>query len=121
MKLVGQSMGRSFESYRPDIDGLRALAVLAVIAFHGFPEYVAGGFVGVDVFFVISGFLISGIILDETRLGLFSLRNFYARRMRRIFPALVLILVVSLLAGWWLLLPDDMVRLGKQLAASAAF
>jgi peptidoglycan/LPS O-acetylase OafA/YrhL len=120
MKLADKSLVHS-ESYRPDIDGLRALAVLAVIAFHGFPEYVTGGFVGVDVFFVISGFLISGIILDETRLGVFSLRSFYARRMRRIFPALLLVLVVSLLAGWWLLLPADMVRLGKQLAASAAF
>jgi peptidoglycan/LPS O-acetylase OafA/YrhL len=111
----------SFESYRPDIDGLRALAVLAVIAFHGFPEYVAGGFVGVDVFFVISGFLISGIILDETRADIFSLRRFYGRRVRRIFPALLLVLVVSLLAGWWLLLPADMERFGKQLTASAAF
>ena len=114
-------MARRVENYRPDIDGLRALAVLAVIAFHGFPEYIAGGFVGVDVFFVISGFLISGIILDETRVGIFSLRRFYARRVRRIFPSLLLVLVVSLLAGWWLLLPADLVRLGKQLAASAAF
>jgi peptidoglycan/LPS O-acetylase OafA/YrhL len=114
-------MARRFESYRPDIDGLRALAVLAVIAFHGFPEYIAGGFVGVDVFFVISGFLISGIILDETRVGLFSLQNFYARRVRRIFPALLLVLLFSLLAGWWLLLPANLLRLGKQLAASAAF
>jgi peptidoglycan/LPS O-acetylase OafA/YrhL len=121
MKLADKSLVRNVASYRPDIDGLRALAVLAVIAFHGFPEYVAGGFVGVDVFFVISGFLISGIILDETRLGVFSLHSFYARRIRRIFPALLLVLVVSLLAGWWLLLPADMVRLGKQLAASAAF
>jgi peptidoglycan/LPS O-acetylase OafA/YrhL len=114
-------MVRRFESYRPDIDGLRAVAVLAVIGFHGFPEYIAGGFVGVDVFFVISGFLISGIILDETRVGMFSLQRFYARRVRRIFPALLLVLVVSLLAGWWLLLPADLLRLGKQLAASAAF
>jgi peptidoglycan/LPS O-acetylase OafA/YrhL len=121
MKLADKSLGRKSASYRPDIDGLRALAVVAVIAFHGFPEYVAGGFVGVDVFFVISGFLISGIILDETRIGVFSLRSFYARRIRRIFPALLLVLVVSLVAGWWLLLPADMERLGKQLAASAAF
>jgi peptidoglycan/LPS O-acetylase OafA/YrhL len=121
MKLADKSMVRRVENYRPDIDGLRALAVLAVIAFHGFPEYFASGFVGVDVFFVISGFLISGIILDETRVGIFSLQRFYARRVRRIFPALLLVLVVSLLAGWWLLLPADLVRLGKQLAASAAF
>jgi peptidoglycan/LPS O-acetylase OafA/YrhL len=121
MKLADKSLVRNFTSYRPDIDGLRALAVIAVVAFHGFPEYVTGGFVGVDVFFVISGFLISGIILDEARLGVFSLRNFYARRIRRIFPALLLVLVVSLVAGWWLFLPADMVRLGKQLTASAAF
>lgn len=121
MKLADKSMVRRFDSYRPDIDGLRALAVLAVVTFHGFPEILAGGFVGVDVFFVISGFLISGIILDETRAGEFSLQRFYARRVRRIFPALLLVLVVSLMAGWWLLLPADLVRLGKQLAASAAF
>jgi peptidoglycan/LPS O-acetylase OafA/YrhL len=121
MKLADKSLGRKSASYRPDVDGLRALAVIAVIAFHGFPEYVAGGFVGVDVFFVISGFLISGIILDETRIGVFSLRSFYARRIRRIFPALLLVLAVSLVAGWWLLLPADMERLGKQLAASATF
>ncbi len=121
MKLADKSLVRRFEGYRPDIDGLRAVAILAVVAFHGFPEYVAGGFVGVDVFFVISGFLISGIILDETRVGMFSLQGFYVRRIRRIFPALLLVLAVSLLAGWWLLLPADMLRLGKQLAASSAF
>ena len=109
------------DDYRPDIDGLRALAVLAVVAFHAFPEYVTGGFVGVDVFFVISGFLITGIILDECRSGTFSLRRFYGRRVRRIFPALLLVLAASLLAGLWLLLPADVERLGKQLAASAAF
>src|SRR5258708_15694689 len=116
-----KSMVRSVGSYRPDIDGLRALAVLAVVAFHGFPEYIPGGFVGVDVFFVISGFLISGIIFDESRAGLFSLQRFYSRRIRRIFPALLLVLVVSLLAGWWLLLPDQLVHLGKQLGASTVF
>jgi peptidoglycan/LPS O-acetylase OafA/YrhL len=121
MRFADESKVRSFRSYRPDIDGLRALAVLVVVAFHGFPEYLAGGFVGVDVFFVISGFLISGIILEETRAGTFSLQKFYARRVRRIFPALLLVLLFSLLAGWWLLLPADLERLGKQLAASAAF
>jgi peptidoglycan/LPS O-acetylase OafA/YrhL len=121
MKLTDKGSVCNFASYRPDIDGLRALAVVAVVAFHGFPEYVAGGFVGVDVFFVISGFLISGIILDEARLDVFSLRSFYSRRIRRLFPALLLVLFVSLVASWWLLLPADMVRLGKQLAASAAF
>src|SRR5579872_1080522 len=75
-------------SYRPDIDGLRAIAVLAVIGFHAFPEYLPGGFVGVDVFFVISGFLISGIILEALQEQRFSLAGFYSRRIRRIFPAL---------------------------------
>jgi peptidoglycan/LPS O-acetylase OafA/YrhL len=121
MKLADKDLVRNSAGYRPDIDGLRALAVLAVIAFHGFPDYVAGGFVGVDVFFVISGFLISGIVLNETRAGTFSLQGFYARRVRRIFPALLLVLAASLLAGWWLLLPPDLLRLGKQAAASAVF
>jgi peptidoglycan/LPS O-acetylase OafA/YrhL len=108
-------------AYRADIDGLRGISVLAVVAFHAFPDLAPGGFVGVDVFFVISGFLISGIIFDETRSGAFSLRSFYARRIRRIFPALVLVLTATAIAGWWILLPQDMLRLGKQLLASAAF
>ena len=95
--------------------------MLAVLAFHGFPGVAPGGFVGVDVFFVISGFLISGIIFDETHRGIFSLRTFYARRVRRIFPALVVVLVASLFAGWWLLLPAEMSRLGAQLISSAGF
>src|SRR5215467_4985312 len=107
--------------YRADIDGLRGISVLAVVAFHAFPDLAPGGFVGVDVFFVISGFLISGIIFDEMRSGTFSLRSFYARRIRRIFPALVLVLAATAIAGWWILLPQDMLRLGKQLLASAAF
>src|SRR6516225_4108312 len=86
--------------YRADIDGLRGISVLAVIAFHAFPDLAPGGFVGVDVFFVISGFLISGIIFDEMRSGAFSLRLFYARRIRRIFPALVLVLAATAVAGW---------------------
>jgi peptidoglycan/LPS O-acetylase OafA/YrhL len=107
--------------YRPDIDGLRALAVLAVVAFHAFPEYITGGFVGVDIFFVISGFLIAGITLDEASKETFSFRRFYERRVRRIFPALLIVLVVVLMAGWLILLPNDLLRLGKQSLASAAF
>ena len=112
---------RGLAGYRPDIDGLRAIAVLAVIAFHTFPSIVPGGFVGVDVFFVISGFLISGIIFDDMRGRDFSLQKFYARRVRRIFPALILLLAVTAVVGWWVLLPDDMLRLGKQMLSSAAF
>jgi len=107
--------------YRADIDGLRGISVLAVIAFHAFPDLVPGGFIGVDVFFVISGYLISRIIFDEMRSEAFSLRSFYARRIRRIFPALVLVLTVTAFVGCWTLLPQDMLRLGKQLASSAAF
>ena len=78
--------------YRPDIDGLRAVAVLAVIGFHAFPRWVTGGFIGVDIFFVISGFLISTIIFLGLERGTHSFVDFYARRVRRIFPALLLVL-----------------------------
>ena len=107
--------------YRPDVDGLRALAVLAVLGFHAFPAAVPGGFVGVDVFFVISGFLITGIIRDELAAGHFSFAGFYARRMRRIFPALTLVLAATLVLGWRELLPDEFAQIGKHIAAGAAF
>jgi peptidoglycan/LPS O-acetylase OafA/YrhL len=89
--------------------------------FHAFPNYVPGGFVGVDVFFVISGFLISGIIFREQDSKSFSLTNFYARRVRRIFPALLVVLAASAAMGWLLLLPDEFSRLGAQIAAGSAF
>ena len=108
-------------TYRPDIDGLRAVAVLAVIAFHAFPERVRGGFVGVDVFFVISGFLISGIIFQALERGDFSFRDFYARRIRRIFPALVIVLISVYAAGWFLLFADRFAELGKHTAGGAGF
>jgi peptidoglycan/LPS O-acetylase OafA/YrhL len=108
-------------SYRPDIDGLRAVAVISVLLFHAFPEYVSGGFVGVDVFFVISGFLISNIVFNEIAAGSFSLRRFYARRVRRIFPALAVFLLFSVAAGWWILLPAAFREFGNEVAASALF
>lgn len=107
--------------YRPDIDGLRAIAVIAVVGFHAFPEYLPGGFVGVDVFFVISGFLISGIIFKHLCNSDFSLRDFYARRARRILPALCVVLSACLLFGFYALLPDEFSLLGKHVAAAAAF
>jgi peptidoglycan/LPS O-acetylase OafA/YrhL len=107
--------------YRPDIDGLRAIAVLAVIAFHAFPESVRGGFVGVDIFFVISGFLISGIIFSALDRGRFSFSDFYARRIRRIFPALVIVLASAYAAGWFLLYADRFAEMGKQIAGGAGF
>ena len=85
--------------HRPDIDGLRAIAVLSVVAFHA-TKRISGGFVGVDAFFVISGFLISGIVLNGLERNSFSLADFYVRRIRRIVPALLLVLVCSWLLGW---------------------
>lgn len=107
--------------YRPDIDGLRAIAVLSVVAFHAFPGTLRSGFVGVDIFFVISGFLITSIILGGLESGTFSFQVFYARRIKRIFPALALVLTASLAAGALLLLPDDFRLLGKHVAAGAGF
>lgn len=108
-------------SYRPDIDGIRAIAILTVVAFHAFPDYFPGGFVGVDVFFVISGFLISGIIFDGLERGEFSFVRFYSHRIKRIFPALILTLVACFALGWFLLLPDELKQLGKHIAAGAGF
>lgn len=114
-------MAAANDSYRADIDGLRAVAVLAVVAFHAFPSFAPGGFVGVDVFFVISGYLISGIILDSARKDCFDLRDFYRRRVRRIFPALVTVLGASYAAGWFLLTPLEYRSLGKHIAGGVGF
>ena len=108
-------------TYRPDVDGLRAVAVLAVLAYHAFPQSAPGGFAGVDLFFVISGFLITGIILDGLKDGSFTFADFYWRRVRRIFPALILVLAFCLALGWLVLLPDEFALLGKHVAAGAGF
>lgn len=107
--------------YRADIDGLRAIAVLLVVGYHAFPGKMAGGFIGVDVFFVISGFLISSIIFESLKEGSFSFKEFYARRIRRIFPSLIVVLFSSYLVGWFVLLSSEFQQLGKHLAGSAAF
>jgi peptidoglycan/LPS O-acetylase OafA/YrhL len=109
------------DRYRPDIDGLRAIAVLLVVIFHAFPEAVPGGFIGVDVFFVISGFLITGIIARELDSKRFSLLGFYDRRVRRIFPALIVVLAAVLVLGWLCMLPDAYTKLSSDVFASAAF
>jgi hypothetical protein len=114
-------MNRSDRNYRPDIDGLRALAIAPVVAFHAFPQWVPGGFIGVDVFFVISGYLISTILLEALDDRTFSLTGFYVRRIRRIFPALVVVLVACLLWGWRHLFASEYSQLGKHTAASAGF
>ena len=108
-------------TYRPDIDGLRALAVLAVVLFHYRVPGFSGGFVGVDVFFVISGYLITGLILKEMGEGRFSLRHFYERRIRRIFPALFAMLGVATIAAAFLFFPASFARFGKSLLATAFF
>src|SRR3569623_482997 len=107
--------------YRRDIDGLRAVAVLFVIGFHYFPTVIRGGFVGVDVFFVISGFLINSLIHQDVAAGRFSISEIYGRRIRRIFPALILILLAALVVGFLFMLPDAFRTLGLNTAASAGF
>jgi peptidoglycan/LPS O-acetylase OafA/YrhL len=107
--------------YRSEIDGLRAVAVLPVIFFHAGIGFLSGGYVGVDVFFVISGFLITTIILSEIEQGSFSLANFYERRARRILPALFLVMLVSLPFAWIWLLPSDMKDFSKSLMAVPTF
>lgn len=109
------------DSYRADIDGLRAIAILAVLVYHAFPSLAKGGFVGVDVFFVISGFLISRIVFRGVEQGNFSFASFYAHRVKRIFPALILVLVACFGAGWLVLLPDEFSQLGKHMVASVGF
>ncbi|WP_457586334.1 acyltransferase family protein [Ensifer canadensis] len=109
-------------SYRRDIDGLRAVAVLSVVLYHAFPAgKLKGGFIGVDIFFVISGFLITGILLRELQAGNFSIARFYCRRALRIFPALIAVLVACLGVGWLALFSDEYAQIGKHVAGSAAF
>ena len=109
------------DRYRPDIDGLRAIAVLLVVNFHAFPQAMPGGFIGVDIFFVISGFLITGIVVRELEQKRFSLPTFYVRRIRRIFPALIVVLGATLVLGWLWMLPAAYARLSSDVFASAAF
>jgi peptidoglycan/LPS O-acetylase OafA/YrhL len=105
--------------YRPDVDGMRAIAALAVVGVH--LDLVPGGFVGVDMFFVISGFLISGIILRALAKGKFSILGFYTKRVKRIFPALLAVFVTVIVVGWLTLLPEEYARLGREVAEGAGF
>ena len=110
-----------FPDYRPYIDGLRAIAVLSVVLFHAFPAALPGGYIGVDIFFVISGFLISGIILKDIDQGSFKITDFYARRIKRIFPALLTVLTACMVFGWFTLFADEYAHLGKHVGAGVAF
>lgn len=107
--------------YRADIDGMRAVAVLLVIAYHAFPNVVRGGYIGVDIFFVISGFLITEIIFKQIAEGRFSLAGFYSRRIRRIFPALIVVIFAAVAAGWFLFPVKEFKSLGLNVAGAAAF
>jgi len=107
--------------YRPDIDGLRAVAVLSVVLFHAFPSLMKGGFIGVDIFFVISGFLITKILFSNLDNNKFSVVDFYSRRINRIYPALLVVLVFCLCFGWFALLADEFKQLGKHTAGGAGF
>ncbi len=108
-------------SYRPDIDGLRAVAILLVVIFHAYPKFLKGGFIGVDIFFVISGYLITSIILKQQSQNNFSLLDFYSRRIKRIFPSLIVVLTFALVAGWYILLENEYELLGKHIAAGSVY
>ncbi|MBR1124545.1 acyltransferase [Bradyrhizobium lablabi] len=116
-------VSKTSSAYRADIDGLRAVAVLAVVVFHAFPDekWLTGGFIGVDVFFVISGFLISKLILAELGQHQFSVVEFYRRRIRRIFPALAVVLLAVLAYGFLVLMPSELALLGKHAFFGASF
>src|SRR3979490_1631714 len=107
--------------YRPHGDGLRAVAVIAVVAFHAFPTYFPGGFIGVDVFFVISGFLITGIIARHLARRDFSVAAFYGRRIRRICAALLLAVTATVAVGWYILPVKEFKALGLSVIGSTAF
>ena len=109
------------KKYRSDIDGLRAIAVLVIVIYHAFPSALVGGFIGVDIFFVISGYLISRIIFTRLNENNFDFLEFYSRRIRRIFPALLMILIVSFVVGWFVMLGDEYKQLGKHIAGGAGF
>ncbi|WP_412757929.1 acyltransferase family protein [Legionella bozemanae] len=113
--------GHQHFKYRADIDGLRAIAVLSVVVFHAFPKWMKGGFVGVDIFFVISGFLISTIIFEGLEKNRFSFVDFYKKRIKRIFPALVFVLLFCLILGWFALFPQEYKQLGKHIMGGAGF
>jgi peptidoglycan/LPS O-acetylase OafA/YrhL len=111
----------SRKAYRADIDGLRAIAVLAVVFYHAAPGFFPGGFAGVDIFFVISGYLITSIIVREIFESKFTYRDFYARRARRLLPSLLVVLFATTVAGWPLLFIDEFNQLTKHVAAGIGF
>lgn len=109
------------KNYRPDIDGLRALAILPVLLYHAGVPGFSGGFIGVDVFFVISGFLITSILVREIEAGTYSIGTFYERRIRRIFPALLVVVLTTVLIAPFVLLPSELARIPKEALSSLFF
>jgi len=118
---VIKSESKHGNSYRSDIDGLRTIAVGIVVIFHAWPLFMPGGFIGVDIFFVISGYLISGIIIKQTKKNKFSYMNFYSRRVKRIYPALILVLIFVLVMGARKLLRRPLEIMTQTMAASTVF
>lgn len=111
---VGRQMSQKVAGrYITSIDGMRAVAVIAVLLFHVDFDWAAGGFTGVDVFFVISGFLITRNIIHEVESGTWSFGKFYLRRATRLFPALFATIAFALIAAWWILSPADLERVGQ--------
>jgi peptidoglycan/LPS O-acetylase OafA/YrhL len=113
--------GSRMISYRSEIDGIRAIAIASVVLFHGWSSAFPGGYVGVDIFFVISGYLITSIIFNEMKAGKFTYLSFYARRARRILPALLAMIAITTIAAFLLFLPDDLIEYGKMVIYTMLF
>jgi peptidoglycan/LPS O-acetylase OafA/YrhL len=119
---AGAAQGRSGWGFRPDVEGLRAIAILAVVGYHAGLPFLPGGFIGVDVFFVISGFLITGLLVTEvTRTGRVDLARFWARRARRLLPAATLVLALTALVTWWVVPAIEHGTFGLDIVASAFY
>ena len=108
-------------SYRPEIDGLRAVAILLVLGFHAFPDSIPGGFLGVDMFFVISGYLITQMVWSTATTNDWNLATFYLGRIRRLFPSLLVVITAALAGGWCFMFPDEYSRLGNNVFMTALF
>lgn len=117
--MLSRSAPEKKRFYRADVDGMRAVAVLAVVGYHYWGQYIPGGFIGVDIFFVISGYLLSAIIVSDVQAGRFTFSGFYERRIRRIFPALFVLLGVATAAGCLLLFPKDLLSYSRSMIAAS--